>query len=94
MANGRAVSRAEAEPIMAQVRDAFRARGVVEQVLDRVEVKMLGESVALVSFINKQQLKDGTVNVRAGTYSFRRTDDGWKIFVIGTYPPADFVNLD
>ena len=50
---------------------------------------MLGENVALVSFINKQQAKDDAiVNVRAGTYSLRRTDDGWKIAVISTYPPA------
>ena len=43
---------------------------------------MLGESVAPVSFINKQQAKEGAiVNVR-------------KIAVIGTYPPANFVKLD
>ena len=95
VATGRAVSRAEAEPIMAKARDDFRAGGVAEQVLDRLEVKMLGESVALVSFINRQQGRDGTtVNVRAGTYSLRRTNDGWKIAVISTYPPADFVKLD
>jgi len=58
-------------------------------------VKMLGENVALVSFIIKQQAKDGAVvNVSAGTYSLRRTDNGWKIAVISTYPPADFVKLD
>jgi ketosteroid isomerase-like protein len=67
----------------------------VATVLDRLEVKMLGKNIALVSFINRQQGKDrATVNVRAGTYTFRRTDDGWKIVVISTYPPADFVKLD
>ena len=95
VATGRAVSRAEAEPIMAKARDEFHAGGVAEQVLDRLEVKMLGENVALVSFINRHQGKDGaTLNVRAGTYSLRRTNDGWKIAVISTYPPADFVKLD
>ena len=95
VATGRAVSRTEAEPIMAKARDDFRAGGVAEQVLERMEVKILGESVALISFINRQKGKDGaTVNVRAGTYSLRRTDDGWKIAVISTYPPADFVKLD
>ena len=80
---------------MAKFRDDTRARGVAEQVLDRLEVKMLGESAALVSFINKQQAKDGsTLNVRAGTYFLRRPDDGWKITFISTYPPADFVKLD
>ena len=40
---------------------------------------MLGENVALVSFINKPLAKDGAiVSVRAGTYSLRRTDDGWR----------------
>jgi len=32
-----------------------RARRVGEQVVDRLEMKMPGESAALVSFINKQQ---------------------------------------
>jgi hypothetical protein len=36
VATGRAVSRAEAEPIMAKARDDFRAGGVAEQVLDRL----------------------------------------------------------
>lgn len=59
LAGGRAVSRAEAEPTMAKFRDDTRARGVTEQVLDRLEVKMLGVTVALVSFINKQKAADG-----------------------------------
>lgn len=92
---GRAVSRIEAEPIMAKFRDDARASGVAEQVLDRLDVKTLGENVALVSFVNKQQAKDGALlNVRAGTYFLRRTDDGWKITFISTYPPADYVKLD
>lgn len=95
LATGGVMSRAEAEPFMAKVRDGFRAAGVAEQILDRVEVKALGENAALMSFINRQQAKDGTtVSVRAGTYAFRRTNDGWKIAVISVYPPADFVRLD
>lgn len=93
--SGAAVSRAEVLVIVAQLREDFRARGVAAQVLDRVEVKMLGEGVAFVSFIIKQQAKDGAiVNVRAGTYSLRKTDEGWKIAFISVYPPADFVKLD
>jgi hypothetical protein len=93
--NERAMSRAQAEPFMAKVRHAFRARGVAEQILDRLEVKLLCESAALVPLIKKQQASDGAiVNVRAGTYCLRRTDGGWKIAVISTYPPADYVKLD
>jgi ketosteroid isomerase-like protein len=95
VATSRAVNRAEAEVIMGKIRDDLQARGIAEFVFDRLEVKMVGENVALVSFIIKQQTKDGVVvNVSAGTYSLRRADSGWKIAVISTYPPADFVKLD
>jgi ketosteroid isomerase-like protein len=91
----RSVTRAEAEQIMDKGRDIGRSRGIADAVLDRLEVKMVGDGVALVSWLARRVTKDGAVvETAAGTYYFRKTDDGWKIAVISTYPPADFVKLD
>ena len=93
--SGRVVTRAEAEPIIERARENGRSRGIADAVLDRVEVKMVGNGVALVSWLAKRVTKDGTVvETVAGTYYLRKTDDGWKIAVIHAFPSADYVKLD
>ena len=95
MPAARVVTLAEAEALVERVRDNGRSRGIAEAVLERLEVKMVGEGVALVSWLGKRLTKDGAVvEVLAGTYYLRKTDNGWKIAVIHAFPPTDFVKLD
>ena len=95
MPAGRVVTRAEAEQIMERNRENARSRGAVEGVLERVEVKVVGDGVALVSYIAKRLTKDGAVvQDFAGTYYLRKTNDGWKIAVLHAFPSADYVKLD
>jgi ketosteroid isomerase-like protein len=92
---GRILTSAEAGPYMERVRENWRSRGMAETVLERLEVKMVGDNGALVSFIGKRQNKEGAfVEGNAGIYSLRKIDNGWKIAVIHTFPTADFVKLD
>jgi ketosteroid isomerase-like protein len=93
--SGRAMTRAEAEPIMERVRENRRSRGIVKEMLELVEVKIVGEGIALLSFINKRLTKDdAVVETSAGTYYLKKTDDGWKIAVLYIFPVADYVKLD
>jgi ketosteroid isomerase-like protein len=93
--SGRVVTRAEAEQMMDKGREIGRSRGIADAVLDRLEVKMAGDGVALVSWRSKRVTKDGAVvETAAGTYYFRKTDDGWKISVVHAFPAADYVKLD
>jgi ketosteroid isomerase-like protein len=95
MPAARIMTLAEADPFMEKVREDRRSRGVVEGVLERLDVKLVGDGVALVSFIIRQQTKDGTVvQASAGTYYLRKADNGWKIAVMHVFPTSDYVKLD
>ena len=92
---GKVMTLAEVGPWVEATRETARSRGIVEGVTERLEVKFLGDSVALVSFLTKRLNKDrAPVQVFAGTYYLRKTDDGWKIAVLHAFPPADYVKLD
>ena len=91
----RSVTRAEAEQMMEKLRENGRSRGIADAVLDLLEVKMVGNGVALLSWLSKRVTKDGAVvETAAGTYYLRKTDDGWKIAVQYIFPVADYVKLD
>jgi hypothetical protein len=58
-------------------------------------VKLVGKSVALVSYSGDRSTKDGTVLEKAaGSFFLRKTDAGWKIAASVAYPPDDFIKLD
>lgn len=72
-----------------------RARGIVEIVQDRLEVKLLGQNAAMVSSIVQRRNKEGAVlEVGGGSYFLRKSDKGWKIVAVTAHPPADFVKLE
>jgi len=86
---------AETEQWAAKFVAAQRARGIVEIVQDRLEVKLLGQNSAIASSIVQRRNKDGAVmEVGAGSYLLRKSSKGWKIAAIMAYPPADFVKLE
>jgi ketosteroid isomerase-like protein len=95
MPAARVVTSAEVETWVERIRENGRSRGIADAVLERLEVKMVGDGVALVSFIYKRLTKEGAVvETGAGTYYLRKTDGGWKIAVIHAFPVTDFVKLD
>jgi ketosteroid isomerase-like protein len=75
MPAARVMTSAEVETWVERVRENGRSRGIADAVLERLEVKMVGDGVALVSFIFKRLTKEGAVvETGAGTYYLRKTD--------------------
>jgi len=88
-------TRAELEAWTQTNLEGMRSRGIADFRLDQLIVKLLGQNVALVSFMGERRTKDGSpVEALAVTYSLRRTDGGWKIASMIFLPTADFVKLD
>jgi len=86
---------AEAEERATEFVAEQRARGIVEIFQERLEVKLLGPSMAIVSSIVQRRNKDGAaLEVGGGSYLLRKSNNGWKITAITAYPPADFVKLE
>jgi len=56
---------------------------------------VLGQSLALVSYMGQRRAKDGSpAQTLAFAYLLRKTDAGWKIVTITFFPATDFVTLD
>src|SRR5262245_51282032 len=88
-------TRAEQEAWVQTTLSEFQSRVVADLDLDQFAVKLRGQNVALVPAVSQRRAKDGVVlDAVAASYVLRRSETGWKIAAVASYPPADFVKLD
>ena len=88
-------STTETEKWIVEIRSSMRSRGVADVVIDQLNVKLLGQNIALLSATYRRRAKDGAVlDTAAGSYILRKSDQGWKIATVTPHPPEDFIKLD
>jgi ketosteroid isomerase-like protein len=79
---------ADVEALLIQVMEGLKARSYARSELTDLHVHQMSENTALVSVSRVRYKSDGQELERLGeTYTFRRTDDGWKIAVAMIHDP-------
>ncbi|MCF6264067.1 MAG: hypothetical protein L3J24_10830 [Xanthomonadales bacterium] len=74
---------------------ALKSQGATHINYDKVQIKMLTESTALLSNTASINNKDGTSMFKVGaTYVFNKTPEGWKILLRTIHPPETILNLN
>jgi uncharacterized NTF2-like protein DUF6841 len=73
----------------------LRARGYSHSTWSEQHVKLLDQSIALVSAVVVRHKMDGSELESIGaTYVLRKTEGEWKIAVIIRHPPASVIRAD
>jgi ketosteroid isomerase-like protein len=86
---------ADTEAWLGELRGAMKSRGVADVVIEELNVKMLGENIALLSSTYRRRAQDGSpLENGASSYFLRKSDNRWKIAAVAAHPPADLIKLD
>ena len=87
-------SPAEIEAFFGRVMEGLKARGYARSELTDLQVKQMSRDVALVSVGRVRHTTSGEELERLGeTYTFRKTDDGWKIVAAMIHDPGAVLKL-
>ncbi|MBI2361429.1 MAG: DUF4440 domain-containing protein [Deltaproteobacteria bacterium] len=79
---------AEVEVLVARMMEGLKARGFARSVLRSLHTRKMSDNIALVTVSRVRYKTDGQELERLGeTYTFRKTDDGWKIVVATIHDP-------
>ena len=85
---------ASARTMFSGMMSALRGRGYARSEWSRLGVQQLGEDAAMLGCGVARFKTDGTVLERFGaTYTFRRTDAGWKIAVLVVHDAGAMLDL-
>jgi ketosteroid isomerase-like protein len=85
---------AEVEALFARMFEGLQARRYARSEVTDPHVNQVSEHIAFVSVSRVRYATDGQELERLGeTYTFRKTDDGWKIVVATVHDPDTLVRL-
>ena len=85
---------AEVQAFFNRMMDGLKARGYARSEIRSLHAKQVGASIALLSVSRVRYKTNGDELGRLGeTYTFRKTDDGWKIVVAAIHDPDAVVRL-
>ncbi|HKU37214.1 MAG TPA: hypothetical protein VJR89_03685 [Polyangiales bacterium] len=78
----------EAEQFFERLLYSLRAREYVRSVLETVQVKLLGEELAMVNVLGARYKRDRELLERfRGVYTMRKQDEVWRIAVATMFDP-------
>jgi ketosteroid isomerase-like protein len=84
----------EVESWLDKMMDGLKARGYARSELTDVEAIPLSDTIVLVSVSRGRYKADGSQLERLGeTYTFRKTDSGWKIVAATVHDPDVILHL-
>ena len=85
----------EIEAFFASTFQSLEARGWHHSEWIEVYFEQLSDSVAVVSTVAVRYMTDGEELERVGgTYTFRKTDHGWKIAMVVPHPPNTVLHFN
>jgi NTF2-like protein (DUF6841) len=84
----------EVESLFNRLMESLTARGFAQSWLTDFEVKQMSEDIALVSVSRVRYKTDGSELEQLGeTYTFRKTENDWKIVAAMVHDPDTVLRL-